>query len=148
MSNRSEVLSAFLERLQAITVAGGYSCDVGGGLTIGEVLRLGRDDAAAALLVLVGDSNVKFQGEQILIDLPVTVLMMADAGPGGAWAQTEALLADVKRAVETSDRRLGRRLREELRRGAERSMDREPGSATVGITITYWLAYAEVWGNP
>ena len=148
MSNRSEVLTAFLERPRAITIAGGYSCDVGPGLSIGEVLRLGQDDAAAALLVVVGDSNVKFQGEQILIDLPVTISILADVGAGGAWLLAEALLEDVKKSVELTDRRLGRRLREDIRRGAERSMEREPGSTTVGISITYWLSFAEVWGRP
>jgi hypothetical protein len=148
MSNRQELLAALVGRLSAITIAGGFSTDAGLTLFLGDVPALGPDDPDSVLAVVVGDDNPKWQGQNLLIGLPVHVAMIAKADLDDAWLTIEAMLADVKRAVELEDRTLGKRTKGPIERGTTRTMPREPGSTTVGTMITYWLPYTEVWGNP
>src|SRR6266545_1582415 len=109
---------------------------------------MGPDDPAVALAVQIDDDNPTFQQEHVFSPLPLMVHALAKADLDQPWLTVEALLQDIKRAVELEDRTLGQRLRGRLERGPTQSLPRETGSEFVGASITYLAPIAEPWGNP
>jgi hypothetical protein len=148
MSNRSEILEIVKTRLQAIRLGSGYATDAGATVFMGEAPSLGPDDPTTAIAIVIGDDEPRYQGEQILIRLPLTIAALAQANLDDPWGSIEAILGDIKQAMEVKDRRMGRALKSPLTRGSTRTLAREPGSTTVGIGITYLIDYAECWGTP
>jgi len=148
MSNRSEILDIVTARLQGIRVTNGYATDAGRSLFLGEASSLGPDDPSSAVAIVIGEDTPTYQGEQVLIRLPLTIAALAKADLDAPWSTLEAILGDIKRAIEVADRRMGGRLKAPLTRGTTRTLPRETGSTTVGIGITYWISYQEVWGTP
>jgi hypothetical protein len=59
----------------------------------------------------------------------------------------EQIIADIKQAIETSDRGLGGLLARPLVRGRIRFSHREPGSTVVGASVEYRATFAESWGG-
>jgi hypothetical protein len=148
-SRRQAILEELLARLQRITRDSGSLTD--GGLTVffGEAPELGADDPVEAVLLVVEPDEPAHQQAGLLINLAVTVYAMARADLEQPYLAAEALLGDIKRAVETEDRTLGGRLRwHGLERGITRTMPRDDGSVFVGVGVEYRMQYAEGWGNP
>ena len=156
LSRRQEVIVAFFERLEGITIAAGFNTDAGQALFLGVEPQMGPDDPNYAIAVLIGDDDAPgFQGESIAYNLPLECKVLAkvdEAKPDDAWMTVEALLQDIKRAVElpsTEERRLGRLLSGlGLNRGQTFTIPREPGSLKVGVSLTYSAPIKEKWGEP
>lgn len=138
MSERQRILEAWKARLATT----GYL------VVLGEVGELGPDDPDRAIVITVGDDQVKAQGDKLFVTLPVHLSALAKADLDAPWTAIEDVLAAMKAAVETEDHRLGRQLKREITRGTTRTLPREPGSMTVGVAITYDCSYEETWGRP
>lgn len=146
-TKRALILAALLALVREITVANGYTTDAGDAVFLGEVPQLGESDPPVAIALVVEDDDPNDQGH-IFIGLPISVQAIAKADLDAPWLAVEAVLGDVKLAVEQADRTLGGLLKGRMARSTTRSLPREPGSTTVGAAVTYRCDYVEVWGNP
>jgi len=148
LSARQTILEAFKACLQTIQRANGYQSDVGLRVFMGEVLVLGEDDPDEIAAVVVQEDEVRFVGKKLAVRLPVQLQAQAKATLDEPWARVEAVIADIKTAVETENRDLGGRVRWQIGRESTRAMDRQEGSLIVGASITYVVPYGEAWGMP
>ena len=145
-SNRQRALTVLQDRLAGISMAAGYQTDAGQCIFIGEAPLLGESDPDAAIVISIQPDEPGFQGEKVAISLPVSVQAIAKAEQ--PWATIEAVLADIKTAVETDRDLDGTLLRRGLERGSTQTIDRDEGSTYIGASILYRLRYAESWGAP
>ena len=147
-SRRQDILAELLDRLEGILETSGYQTNIGQLVFLGERPTLGPDDPAASIDVVVGADQPGYQGENVAETLPVTIHAIVKAGVLGAWATVEAILADIKKAVEVDHDLGGLLIARGLKRGTAEPRDREPGDQIVGASIQYTLEYSERWGAP
>lgn len=147
-SRRQLLLAAIVARVQAVQTASGFQTDAGQLVFFGETPELGPDDPNEAIAVVVGDEEPKYQGANLLIRLPVSIQAVAKADLEAPWLAIEAVIADIKTAVELADRKLGGLIPQPLERGPVRTMPRAKGSTTVGVSVQYLATYVEGWGTP
>jgi len=150
MSKRQDIFVNLRARLAEIQVANGYNTDAGLHILMGEVPHETLDDAAASLAVTVRDDEPGSQLEQVVVTLAVqvhgTMKVLDTAAP---LDSIEALVADIKTAVEQPDRTLGGTLvARGITRGSTQVFERSAGSEVVAVAVTYNLVFAEAWGNP
>lgn len=152
-SRRERFLDDVVARLQAITVANGFSTDAGLSVHLGYQPVFGPDDPAAAIVVIPGDDEVGQFQLKGFITLPlsiqsvVAVTTSLDLGTG--YRDSERALADIKRAMELDDRNFGGLLAwHGIERGVTQTLPREPGSLEVGVAIEYRAPMHEKWGAP
>lgn len=149
LSLRQQILSAIVTRLAVITSAdGSFFTDAGATLFAGEAPQLGPDDPAHAIAVLLVDDDPRPAGPGVLVTGSVEVHAVANPTLDDPWTVIEQLLADIKRAIELPDRRLGGLLNADMVRGAARPLPRQEGSLTVGAALSYQLQWKEGWGAP
>lgn len=148
-SKRQRILEAFKTRLQTIAIADGFETDIGTKVLINETPKFGPHDSAA-VVVIPGDDRIvgNFQGEYANLMLPVEIHIVGLADIDNAGVRIEQILSDVKRAIETEDRKLGNLVNHQIVRGQTRTIPRESGSEVVGSVITYDAQYRELWGDP
>lgn len=151
-STRLSVLQTLVERLEAIQVADGFNTDAGKAIFLGMRPSMGPEDPPIAIAVMVGEEEPNWLGEKCSYELPIDIQALAQVELKDLqqpWLAVEAIIADVKRAVELQDRRLGGvALGKGIRRIGVRALPRESGSRYVGAGLTYLVPLAEVWGNP
>jgi|SRR6185369_10136330 len=147
-SNREQVLVAVRARLRAILQAEGFRTNVGQAVFLNEVPDLGPDDPDEIIAMVVGTDQPRYQGMQVFIDLPIEIQAVAKADLDDPYLTVEAVLADVKEAIELEDRTLNGLVKHQIERGPTRTLPREPGSTTVGVAIMYGFPYTEVYGAP
>ena len=148
MSTRETAIGEMRTRLENILVASGFNTDVGQVVMLGEQPVFGADDPTAVVSLIVGQDSAGYQGEHVVVELPVEAQAIVKADVDDPWTTVEAVIADIKKAVET-DRDLGGALiRRGLERGATRPFDRESGSEFVGAGVEYRLKFKELWGAP
>lgn len=150
-SKRLRILTAIAGLLAAIDGTGSFVTSAGANVYKGFVPQLGPDDPYPCLAITVADDTVGSQKARVVQSLPIdiSIVVPADAVTNDVWANVEAVLADVKRAIEGEDRTLGGLLgHERITRGSTRSLERESGGAVAGAVIRYDLPYFEEWGNP
>ena len=149
MSTREDVIHALRDRLAAISTTNGFKTDAGQKIFLGETPTLGPSDPAAALALVVGADESTSQGENVISELPIEIQALVKADVTDPLLTIEAVIADIKRAVETTDRSLGGLLvNRGLERGSTRPLEREDGSEVVGAAVEYGLTLAEKWGAP
>ena len=147
-SRRQQILDVLRTRLSAITLAGGFQTDAGTQIFINELPILGPDDPSAAIVILSGNEVPLYQGEQVSLELPLEIQAHANEALDNPWLTVEAIISDIKTAVELDDRTLGGLVRQPIRRGPVQSFPREAGMTTVGATVTYLALVVEPWGAP
>jgi hypothetical protein len=148
ISQRATLLTAFVTRLAAITVANGYHTDAGLALYVGETPALGPDDPTEAIALVLDDDQPATAGAGLLIELPVMVHAVVRADREDVWLRVERIIADIKAAIETDDdRRLGGALTGPMTRGPVRAVPREDGSLALGASVEYRLPFKEAWGG-
>src|SRR3990170_287171 len=145
MSRRQDILAAFVARLEKIQIAEGYQTDAGQLVFIGERPVLGPDDPTASIMIDVRDDEVGHQGEHVVVALPVSVRAVVKAGSGDPWLAVEAVLADIKTAVEADHDLGGILLPRGLERASSEQRDREAGDDVVGAAVGYVLRFRELW---
>jgi fructose-specific component phosphotransferase system IIB-like protein len=153
VTRRQQILEALQARLQAVQTANGYQTDAGLAVILGELPQLGADDPDEVMVLAFGDEQPEPQdltGRTLFVRLPVRIAALAKASLANvAWTAIEALIGDIKTAIELPDVTLGGLLeRPGLQRDAVRTNDRDPGSLAVGMTVTYFAPYLETWGAP
>lgn len=141
-----------LQRLGALVGAiqkvNGFDTDAGLAVYIGTAPELGPTDPDYAIAIVPGDENATEDG-RISNLFAVQVQAIGKAGIAEAWIGVELLLGDLKEAIEDpNDRTLGSIFKGVLKRGPTRTLERPPGSTTIGTTITYSGTYIDEWGNP
>lgn len=150
MSRRLDILLAIVDRLELIQVANGFSTDAGATLFVNEAPALGPDDSPVAIALMVQpDEPRAWQGDSMLLRLPLEIQAHAFIALEDAWAVAERVLEDIKRAVEMGDRTLGRKVAgKSFERGTTSVVARVPGSTSTGLGIRYTVPYQEKWGEP
>lgn len=146
LSKRQLALTELQERLEGIASAAGYQTDAGALIFIGEAPALGESDPTEALAIVIQPDEPGFQGEKVAITLPIEVWALAKTTE--PWATVEAVIADIKKAVETDHDLGGTLLPRGLERGPTQTLAREDGQQYVGAAVAYRLRYAESWGAP
>ncbi len=147
-SRRQLIVTAVVERLAEIAIEHGYQTDAGAAIYIGERPNLGPDDPSTAIALLMADDEPGYQGEQVFIQLPLEIHALARVGLTDAWMRIEAILADIKKAIERPDRTLGGLVKRQIQRDVTRTFERTSGEQALGIVITYRAPYTELWGTP
>lgn len=145
---RRAIVEAFQTRLGAIAVADGFRTDAGLHIFLQETPALGDDDPDIAIALLTRADESSWQGEHVMLRLPVEIQAVAKDSLDAPWLLVEDLLADIKTAVELEDRTLGGLVRRQIERGATVTVERAEGSTVVGLSITYVAPYTERWGHP
>jgi xanthine dehydrogenase iron-sulfur cluster and FAD-binding subunit A len=149
MSKRRLVVAELVRRLERITVGNGFNTDAGRTIFLGETPTLGADDPTSVLAVMIRDEELGHQGENVVVRLPLDVQALVKVSAEGPFVVLEAVIEDLKRAVEEADRTLGGLLvRRGLVRGPVRALEREQGSEYIGAAVEYVAAFAEEWGAP
>lgn len=143
-SRRQQILEALMARVQRIERANEFQTDAGQTTFLGEAVELGKDDKPEAIAVVPGDSRPAPNRMEVI---PVEIIGLAKADLDFPHVAAEAILADIAAAVELDDRTLGG-LVKSMEVGPTRQLQREPGTTTVGISITYELTWVRVWGAP
>lgn len=148
-SRRHRALEEIGNRLRLIAVANGFRTNAGAAVFMGQEVTFGPGDSGAAIDVIVAQDDVLHQGENVGTLVPVEIHALVKASIADPLLAIEEVIADVKRAVEQTDRTLGGALVPRgLERGPTRPREREEGSETVGAIVEYRLTLAEQWGNP
>lgn len=149
-TRRRLILEAIVARVQAIQIVDGFETDAGVHVYLGEAPALGPDDEAQAIAVVVGDEepNWPLHGKANQIRLPISVQAIAKVDLDQPWLAVEALIGDIKRAVELENRTLGGLVDSPLERGPVLTLPKEPGSTTVGAAVNYRALFKESWGAP
>ena len=99
-------------------------------------------------MLLVGDDEFTSQGNGawFLYRLALTFVVLVDAESDEAWRTVEQGIADVKRAIELTDTRLGGLLSGSFERGPVETAPREPGSLAIAAAVIGGIATAFVSG--
>ncbi len=146
-SRRQQILEAVKGRLEAIHIADGFETDAGDLVELGEVLDLGPDDPKAAICVVPLEDATSTVGYKHQVRLAIELQAVVNVDLDEPWVLAEAMLADIKKAFELTDKTLGG-LVTEITRGATRGLAREPGTTTAGVGVIYIVLYQETWGAP
>lgn len=146
---RKRILEALAERLRVIQMANGYATDAGRYLYWGPVV-LGPNDPPVGIAIVPGptETNALQQGKKI-ITLPVEfhALAFAPQEVDDAWLRVEAVLADIKRAIELEDTTMGR-LAVDLTAGEVTPLVKSESGVFIGYAAEYRVVYTEHWGDP
>jgi hypothetical protein len=148
MSVRQNILTEFVTRLSGISLLGGYQTDAGALVFVGQTPALSEADPEQALALVVGSDAVGYQGENVLTQLSIVVHAILRADVDEPTLASEAVIADIKKAVEI-DRDLGGILTPRgLERGTTTAALRSQGSEYVAATVEYRCRFVERWGQP
>jgi hypothetical protein len=147
-SRRLTILETLRSRVQAIRTGADFDTNAGQLTFVGDALELGPDDPDEAIAIIAGDEVPQHVGENVQSILPINIVALAKADVSDPYLAAEAVIGDIKRAVELPDRFLGGASRWYLERGITRIVPREPGTTTVGVAIEYRATIVEKWGDP
>lgn len=139
------LLATVLDRLETISPANGYETKAGESVFDGEVPDLGEDDPDDAIALIPDDSAVNDTG-YVFLGIPLRVVILTKATQERPTVRREAIMGDVKRAVEI-DRTLGG-LVKDVKRVAENRYVRSSGSDVIAAELVYDAQLVEKWGDP
>lgn len=148
---RQLILAEVLARLQTIRRPNGFETDAGRYVLIGEI-AIGPDDADEAIAMVPGetsplsDRTIGKVAEVLPIGIAALARVRSYTEYARAWMRAEAILADIKQALEIADRTYGGLIQNDLRRGPTVTLERPEGGDTLGIGITYEAWYHTGWG--
>lgn len=146
MTRRLQILSSLAARVAVITVANGYPTDAGLRIYIGAAPELAEGDPPDAIAIVPRDDAPSEPNYQ-WVRLPVEIQALGKAA-ADSYIALEVLIGAIKVAIELEDRTLGSLLTGFMLRGPTRTLEREPGSTTIGLAVTYFCSYVEPWGDP
>ena len=157
-SRRQAALEDLRARLAFITMANGYNTDAGKNIFLGEAPKWGPDDPPVGLAIAIGDDSPQIQGGLITAATPLQVWAVVPVGSEAPLVVIEAIIADIKEAVEIEqdgsvDRALGvvdgstATEPRGLARGVTRALRREEGSEYVGAAVECVATFQERWGG-
>ena len=148
VSRRQRILDWFRTQLETITRANGFRTDAGAAIYLGGIPELGPDEPDVAIALTVEPDEPSVDLKHVVIRLPLEIHALAKGSMNEPWTAIEAVLSDIKEAIEQQDRTLGGLVLNRIERGQTQTIPRQAGSLTVGVTIGYIAPYKERWGNP
>lgn len=148
MSVRQNLVAEIVDRLSGILKVNGYQTDAGALVFDGQTPNLSEADPEQALAVILGAETVGYQGENVLVTLSVEIHAVIRADVDQPAAAGEAVLADIKKAVEVDHDLGGILLPRGLERGASAAARREQGSEYTAAVVEYRCRFVEKWGQP
>jgi hypothetical protein len=144
---RLRILQAIATRLQAITEPAGWWTNVGEAVFLGFAPALGEDDPPEAVAIVpaadVQKSNLAKKSLTLTVDIHVLVRLR-----DRCWDRVERARADVMRAMESGDRRLGGLAVSHVTYEGTTMLPLESGGLDTGLIVTYAVPYTESWGDP
>lgn len=143
-SPRKRLIEAFRDRLVEIRRDNGYETDAGDQVLVG-VPSLTSDDDPLAIGLLIGDDDPQ-GGGHLLVTLPIEAVATARDDVEDPLLAVEAIIGDIKRAIEAPGQTLGG-VAKSISRGSIATVPREPGSTIVAARVPYLVRYAEPWGG-
>jgi hypothetical protein len=160
-SKRQAAIAELVRRLEFITKAKGYNTDAGEHIFLGEAPSFGEGDPPEAIAILIQDDSPQTSGGAIRTRTPIEIWAVVPAGIEAPLLAVEAIIADVKEAVEIEidgsvDRFLGTiaddghpygTLPRGLERGVIQALKREPGGTYVRAAVEYVANFEERWGG-
>ena len=160
-SKRQAALADLVTRLEKIQVTKGYNSDVGLSIFQGETPRGGEDDPTSALAIIIADDSPTVEDQRITSEAAFEVHALVRVGTAQPLVAAEAIIADIKEAVELTEDANTRTLGvigdapsqspattpKGLRRGVTRALRREEGSEYVGAVVEYVATFEEQWGG-
>lgn len=159
-SKRQAAINDLVTRLGFIQTAKGYNTDAGLSIFLGEWPRFGPDDPDSALGIAVGDDSSETIGGLVRSRVPIEVWAFVPAGTSSPLVAIEAIIADIKEAVEIESnpsrtRALGDMVEGQphgttpkgLERGVTRALRREEGTQVVGAAVEYIATFEDQWGS-
>lgn len=148
-SKRQSILEALKARLETIHARADFLTDAGDAVFLGEQPPFGPDDPAQAIALVSGPEAVRRTGENLIVEWSIQIAALVRADLDEPWVVVESVVADIKRAIEVADRRLGKLLDGNgLERGPVETLERDAGSKSVGAVVTYLAPFSEGWGTP
>ena len=148
-SKRYSFLAALRTRLEQITVANGFNTDCGSSILMGEDPIFGPADPESYVAIVVGEDTPHHQAENVASVLSIGIQAIVKADSEAPLLLIEAVIEDIKRAVELEDRTFGRLLSKgTFVRGATRPLERAAGAEYVGAVVEYRGQLVEGWGTP
>lgn len=154
MSRRQDIITELKTRLASITVDNGYQTDAGENVYVGQVPALNDGDPDQAIAMVVEDDEPGYSGEHTVIRLPIEIRAVVRVNVDDPYAMTEAVIADIKRAIERTtegvkDHNLGGLLTPRgLERRSTTAAFRDQGSEFGAGVVRYACLYNELWGEP
>lgn len=148
MGQRLALVEELVKRLTSIRREDGYHTDAGELVAFGEKPELGEDDPDVAIVLVLGDVENGWQrgGKASLVQLPIEIAALAKASLKTPGMTAELVLEDVRTAIETEDRTFAGTLSDPPEKGPVRTIAREPGTTTVGVSVSYTATLKEGWG--
>lgn len=144
MSQRGDIIAALRARVSTIRKADGYATDGGLKVFVSESPDLGPDDPMEAIAIVPLDAEPDANRMETW---PIEVHALVKADLDEPVLSAFAILEDVVRAMELSDRTLGG-LVKHIEMGTQRTLEREAGSTTIGVMQSYRLSRVREWGTP
>jgi hypothetical protein len=151
-SKRIRAFTALRDRLLVIQKPA-FATDAGKKVyPIGQIPQSGPADPETAIAIIVGDSTEEHQGFSGVIVGRVTVSVQAFARlaqpeMADPFLVAEAIVADIKRAVEKDRSLEGNCSEPGFNRASVRAARRVEGSEYVGAAVDYALTFEEKWGE-
>lgn len=148
ISTRLAILTELVNRVGQITIENGFATNAGLTVLFGESPMLGEDDPPSAVALIIGDDQAQDQsGDDTLTSLPIDIQALAKAEVKQPWRTVEAVIADIRMAIERGDRTIGGLVTRPLARGRTRRLQREPGATTIGAAVQYTAFFLDTWGE-
>lgn len=148
ISTRLAILTELVNRVGQITIENGFATNAGLTVLFGESPMLGEDDPPSAVALIIGDDQAQDQsGDDTLTSLPIDIQGLAKAEIKQPWRTVEAVIADIRMAIERGDRTIGGLVTRPLARGRTRRLQREPGATTIGAAVQYTAFFLDTWGE-
>ncbi len=162
ISKRSRAITELVRRLEFIQLVHGYSCDAGLKILLGETPSFGEGDPQSAIAIAIGRDEPTTSGGLVRSRMPIEIHALVRADMAAPLVATEALITDIRAAVEIEgrdqnailggdasiDRSLdGITLSKGFERGPITPLPREPGSTFVGAIVEYLAIFEEQWGG-
>jgi hypothetical protein len=145
-SLRKQIIEAFRDLLLEIRDDNGYQTNAGDQVLLG-VPQLTPDDHPLAIGLVIGDEDPRDVGHTF-VTLPIEAVATARDDIEDPVLAVEAIISDIKKAVEAPGPSKLRFLAKSLSRGGVMTVPREPGSTIVAARVTYLVRYCEAWGAP
>lgn len=148
ISTRLAILTELVNRVGQITIENGFATNAGLTVLFGESPMLGEDDPPSAVALIIGDDQAQDQsGDDTLTSLPIDIQALAKAEVKQPWRTVEAVIADIRMAIERGDRTIGGLVTRPLARGRTRRLQREAGATTIGAAVQYTAFFLDTWGE-
>ncbi len=153
-SRRQLILTALATLLETITIADGFNTDAGNNVMLGQDVELGDNDPDAAILISPLTERFVPNQTKLYSEWPLSIKAVVKKFDDldDSWIAVEQIIEDIQKAVEVADRTLGGLVNWNGSHGlildSITALQREAGSNTVGMEVTYLAKLQRAWGIP